>query len=88
MEASMHGSFDKSGENDNRTHRSWSVGFFALPVFVVIALVGLILTQPAVSNWISEAAQAEFVGLNPAPEAAPTQLAQPAMAIRTVKATY
>jgi hypothetical protein len=84
----MHGSFDKSGENDNRTHRSWSVGFFVVPVFVVIALAGLMLTQPAASNWISEAAQAEFVGFNPAPEAAPTQLAQPAMAIRIVKATY
>jgi hypothetical protein len=88
MEIAMHGSFDKSGENDNRTHRSWSVGFFAVPVFVVIALVGLMLTQPAASNWISEAAQAEFVGLNPAPQVAPTQLAQPAMAIRIVRATY
>jgi hypothetical protein len=87
LEAAMHGSFDKSGENDSRTHRSWSVGLFALPVFVVIALVGLMLTQPAASNWISEAAQAEFVGLNPAPQAAPTQLAQPAMVIRIVKAT-
>jgi hypothetical protein len=84
----MHGSFDKSGENDSRTHRSWSVGFFALPVFIVIALVGLMLTQPAASNWISEAAQAEFVGLTPAPQAASTQLAQPAMAIRVVRATY
>jgi hypothetical protein len=88
VEAAMHGSFDKSGDNDSRTHRSWSVGFFALPVFVVLALAGLILTQPAASNWISKAAQAEFVGLDPAPQAAPTQLAQPAIAIRVVKAAY
>jgi hypothetical protein len=82
----MHGSFDKSGENDSRPHRSWSVGFFALPVFIVIALVGLMLTQPAASNWISEAVQAEFVGLTPAPQPAPTQLAQPALAVQIVKA--
>ena len=51
-----------SGENANRTNPSWSVGFFALPLVLVIALVALALTQPIASTWISEAAQAEFVG--------------------------
>jgi hypothetical protein len=36
-----------------------------------------------VSNWISEAAQAEFVGAGSVPEAAPMQ---PVKEIRTVKA--
>jgi hypothetical protein len=85
METAMHGSFDKSGETDNQ--RSWSVGFFALPLCIAIALVGFVLTHPEASNWISEAAQAEFVGVNPAPEAVPMQLAQPAMHFRTVKVT-
>jgi hypothetical protein len=59
-----------------------------VPVFVVIALVGLILTQPAASSRVSGSAHAEIAGLNPAPQAALTQLARPAMAIRIVKATY
>jgi hypothetical protein len=88
METHMHGSFDRSGDNDNRTHRSWSVGFFAVPVCIAIALIGFVLTHPVAATWISEAAQAEFAGINPAPELAPTQLARPAMEFRTVKATY
>jgi hypothetical protein len=86
VETFMHGSFDKSGETDNQ--RSWSVGFFALPLCIAIALVGFVLTHPEASNWISEAVQAEFVGADPAPVAVPTQIAQPAMEFRTVKATY
>jgi hypothetical protein len=71
----MHGSFERSGENANRIQRSWSLGFFALPVVLVIVLVALAMTQPTASNWISEAAQAEFVGTDVAP-VTPTQLAQ------------
>ena len=81
----MHGSFDRSQENRenrNRTDRDWNVTLFALPVLVVVALVALAIIQPAAPSWISEAAQAEFVGMN-SPEIVP---AQPAMQIRTVKA--
>jgi hypothetical protein len=81
MEAAMHGSFDRSGENANRIHRSWSIGFFALPIVLVVALIALATTQPNASNWISEAVQAEFVGADFAP-IAPTQLAQPMRGIR------
>jgi hypothetical protein len=85
VEASMHGSLNRSDENRNRTDRNWSIGLFALPVLVMIALVALAIIKPVASIWISEAAQAEFVGPN-APDVAPTKLAQPAMQIRTVKA--
>jgi len=81
----MHGSLNRSNENRNRTDQNWSIEFFVLPVLAVIALVALAIIKPAASIWISDAAQAEFVGPNP-PEAAPTKLAQPAMQIRTVKA--
>jgi hypothetical protein len=84
-EASMHGSFDKFGETGNRIYRRWGVGVLALPVLVVIALVGLAMTQPVASNWISEAVQAEFAGTNLPPEIASTQLAQPTMTVRAVK---
>jgi hypothetical protein len=74
----MHGMFEKSGEIVRRIYDNWGVGAFVLPVLVVIALVGLALTHPDASNWMSEAAQAEFTGTNYGPEAAPKQLAQPA----------
>jgi hypothetical protein len=77
----MHGSFDRSGETNNRTDRSWIVGLLSLPLVVALVLCGLAMTQPAAFKWISEAAQAEFVGAD-LPEAAPTQLAQPVGAIR------
>jgi hypothetical protein len=83
VEASMHGLLDKSGETVNRIYRRWGIGVFALPVLLAIALVGLAMTPRAEPNWISEAARAEFTGANYRPEAAP---AQPAIAIRTVKA--
>jgi hypothetical protein len=75
----MHGSFERSGENANRVQPSWSVGFFVLPLVLVIVLVALAMTQPIASNWISEAVQAEFVGTDVAP-VAPTQLAQHSLA--------
>jgi hypothetical protein len=86
MEAGMHGSFDKTGETIKTAYGRWGVGILALPALVVIALIGLAMTNPNTSNWISDAVQAEFVGSNYGPETAPTQLAKPASAIRTVRA--
>ncbi len=54
-------------------------------MLIVIALVAMAMTNQGASNWISEAAQAEFGNTNYRPEAAPTQLAKPGMEIRTVK---
>jgi hypothetical protein len=82
----MHGSFDKPGENDRRIYQRWGIGFFSLPVFLVIALIVLMIIQPAGSNWIAEAVQAEFSGTNVLPEITPTQLARPTMRFRTVRA--
>lgn len=78
----MHGSFDRSREQHDNVDRDWNIALFALPGLVVIALVALALIQPSAPSWISEAAQAEFVGID-SPEVAP---AQPALQIRTVKA--
>jgi hypothetical protein len=86
MEATMHGSFDRSGQSGDRTQRSWSIGFFAFPILLVIALIGLVIAQPAASRWISEAVQAEFGGGNLTPEIAPVQLAKPTMQVRSVRA--
>ncbi len=83
----MHGSLDKSGKNvDDSIYARWGVGFLALPALLALALIGLAIVQPAASNWISEAVQAEMAAFNPIPEVAPTQLARPVMEIRTVRA--
>jgi hypothetical protein len=52
---------------------------------MVITLVALAIIKPAASTWISEAVQAEFVGMS-SPGVVPKELARPAMQIRTVKA--
>lgn len=82
----MHGSLDKAGRSENSIYQRWGMGFLALPVLFVIALLVLAIAQPATSNWISDAVQAEFAGISVMPEAAPTQLARPDMEIRTVRA--
>jgi len=80
----MHGSFDRSGESSKRFHRNSGIGLFA-PLLVVIGLIGLAITRPAASIWISQAVQAEFVGADLVPDISPVQIAKPAMTIRTVK---
>ena len=82
----MHGTFDTPRESDDRIHRSSGIGFFAFPALLLIALIGFAVTHPDVSTLVSDAAQAEFVGIDSAPVVAPTRLAQPGMLTRTVKA--
>ena len=82
----MHGSFERSGKSDNGLSRRWGVGFFAFPVLLAVALIGLAILEPAASKWISDAAQAELAGIYVMPEATPTQLARPDMEVRTVGA--
>jgi hypothetical protein len=86
VEASMHGIFAKSGESVKIIYRDWGIGAFALPVLVVVALIGLVVTHSDPSTWMSEALQAEFARAKYGPEVAPPQLAQPAQPIRTVRA--
>ena len=82
----MHGSFDKSGESDGRIHRNWGVALYAASALLAITLIGMVIAYPGASTWVSQATQAEFVGADYLPDAAPTRLAKPAMEIRTVRA--
>ena len=85
----MHGSFDKPPRDEQSNYQSFSIKFVALPVLLVVALIGVVVSHPAAVKWISDAAQAEFVGdlggtdLQP-DVAPPTQMAQPSNQIRTV----
>jgi hypothetical protein len=49
-------------------------------------MIALAITQPNFSTWISEDAQAEFTGSNPAQGITSAETAQKAREIRTVKA--
>ena len=83
----MHGTFERPREtSDKSIRRSWDLGFLAIPTLIAVALVALMIAQPEASKWISEAAQAEFAGSVVTPDAAPTQLAQPAGEARTARA--
>ncbi|MGZ5876622.1 MAG: hypothetical protein ACXWKP_31575 [Bradyrhizobium sp.] len=83
----MHGRFDQSDQTTVKgIIRSWGIGIVVLPVLLVAFLVGLAITKPDVSRWISEAAQAEFVSSGQAIGSIPAQVGQPARQVRAVKA--
>jgi hypothetical protein len=82
----MGGFFRQSGEFIGDIYRNWGIGIFALPVLIAIALVGLVLSRPSASNWMSGAVPAEHASSNGSPGAASTKLAQPAATIRTIRA--
>ncbi|UGY16114.1 hypothetical protein HAP48_0047835 [Bradyrhizobium septentrionale] len=92
MEESMQGSFDKRRQDPQSNYRSFSIKLIALPVLVIVALIGMLVSRPAAVKWISDAAQAEFAGTNAIDADPVPSIAQPAPAarsgneIRTVKA--
>jgi hypothetical protein len=84
MEASMHGPFDKSPEGGPNIYRNWSMKLLALPLLLVIALIGYIVSHPEVGKWVADGVQAEFVGNDMVPNLAPpTRVAQPSNQVRT-----
>ena len=88
----MHGHFDKPPQDEQSNYRSFSIKLIALPVLLLIALIGMLVSHPSASRWISEAAQAEFVGSEFAGTdlvpnlVPPTRLATPTNEMRTVRA--
>ena len=82
----MHGSLDKQPRGGKNAYRNWDIKLIGLPILVVVALIGFVVSHPGASKWISDAAQAEFVGTDLVPDLVPpTRLAQPSNEIRTVK---
>ena len=80
----MRRTFDRLNQQENRAQWKWTAGFAA--ACGVILFVALMSNSPTASNWVSNAAQAELASSNVTPEQAPVQIAQPAKAIRTVRA--
>lgn len=83
----MPGPLEDQPRDSESAYRNWDIKLFALPVLFVVALIGFVVSHPSASKWISDAAQAEFVGTDLMPDVAPpTRVAQPTNEIRTVKA--
>ena len=83
----MHGPFDKNPRGEPNIYQSWSIKLFALPVLLVIALIGYVVSHPQIANWVSDGVQAEFVRTDMVPDIAqPTRVAQPTNQLRTVRA--
>ena len=70
---------DDARETDSRTRI-----ILAAHAVILLVIVALVANHPAVPEWVSAAAQAEFV--NPdLTSAGPTQVAQPAEQMRIVR---
>lgn len=83
----MHGSLEKQPRDSKSAYRNWDIKLYALPILLAVALISFVISHPGASKWISDAAQAEFVGTDLVPDlASPTRVAQPTNEIRTVKA--
>jgi hypothetical protein len=79
----MQKAFDRLNRQGHLTQ--WSAGIAAAFGVVMFALVALTWNSPTMTNWVSDAAQAEFAG-SMMPEQGPVQTAQPAKRFQTVRA--
>jgi len=71
-------------KDDRRETDNWTRIILAAHGVILLVIVALVTNYPAVSEWVSAAAQAEFV--NPdITSPGPTQLAQPAEPMRVVR---
>jgi hypothetical protein len=88
MEASMHGPFDKSPVGQSNIYQNWSMKLvLALPLLIVIALVGFVISHPGAVKWVADGVQAEFVGTDSLSGPAPSKrVAQPTNQARNVSA--
>ncbi|MBV8926398.1 MAG: hypothetical protein JOZ74_13605 [Bradyrhizobium sp.] len=77
--------YDDRWKPQSRRHLSDQITpILAINGIIVLVLIVLALSVPSASEWISAAAQAEFVG-DGIPPVMPAQLAEPAEAIKIVR---
>jgi hypothetical protein len=81
MEESMRGSLAKSERAEQNIYGSWGVRLLAIPVLLLTALIGYVVSHPAASNWILQAVQPEFAGAERMADT--TQVTKPDAEIRT-----
>lgn len=69
-----------------RTYRRLMTGAIIVYGTTLLALVVLLLGNPRIAAWVSEATQAELIGSRAPSAPEPLRLAQPIKPVRTVKA--
>jgi hypothetical protein len=67
-----------------RTYRRLITGVLIAYGTSLLVVLALLISQPRIAAWMSEAVQAELVGTTAAPAPQPTRLAQP-KGIRAVR---
>ena len=83
----MHGPFEKDRKGETNICQSWSIKLVALPLLLLIALIGYIVSHPEVAKWVAEGVGAEPAGSRVVPEpTSPTKAAQPSNQARAVTA--
>ena len=63
----MQGPLDNQPRDSHGVYRNWTIKLFALPILVLVALIGFAVTHPGISRWISNAADTEFAATDDAP---------------------
>jgi len=76
--------YDYGRKHQSRDLLDQITPLLAINGIIVLVLLVLALSVPSASEWISAAAEAEFVG-GVAPAVTPTQIAQPVEAIKIVR---
>ena len=75
---------DKWNPTGRRSSSREMTPILLINVIIVLGLIVVTLSSPSASQWIAASVQAEFVG-SEAPASPPTQMAQPADAMRTIR---
>ncbi len=77
--------FDKQSRQEIGAPSNSTVGITVICWALVLTFVALTSNSPAVSNWVSNAAQAEFADAI-VPDVAPARVTERARTIQTVRA--
>jgi hypothetical protein len=68
-----------------RTYRRLITGIFIVYAALLLTVISVLIVNPKVATWVSEAVRAGLVGGYAPPAHEPMRLAQPGRPIRTVK---
>jgi len=83
----VQGPFEKARKGEPNIYQSWSMKLVALPLLLLIALIGYVVSHPDMAKWVADGVEAESAGTALVPESAPpTQIAQPSNRARAVTA--
>jgi hypothetical protein len=86
QELTMPTSMKELDRTYRRTYRRIMTGVFVVYGVSLLMVLSLLVSNPKISTWISEAAHSEFVSTEAPAAPAPLRLAEPARPTQTAKA--